>query len=377
MLASDLVKAGFEVRVVLTDGAAHFVTPLTFEALTGQPVARDIWEEQPGSSRMGHIELARWAQLLVVAPASAHSIASLSLGLAGDLLGAIALACPAPLLIAPAMESAMFGHPATSGHLRVLESRGARIVGPESGRLASGAHGMGRMSEPANILAAIKSALHRPSDLDGRRVLVTAGPTYEAIDRVRFVGNRSSGKMGYAVAGEAARRGAEVTLVSGPTALADPAGVRVIRIETAVQMRDAVMAALQHVDVTVMAAAVADFRPAEHVDGKVRRKEGMTLSLVPTSDIAAEAAAAAPHAFHVGFALEPEDAVPAALAKLKRKGQHLVVANEISDSHNPFGSDSNHVFFVTREGVKELPPLPKEQVARLLWDEVSERLGKC
>lgn len=375
-LASDLVAGDFQVRVILTAGGEHFVTPLTFEAITGNPVVRDVWDEEPGGTRMGHLELARWADLIVVAPASASALARLAIGLADDMLSAVALAAVCPLLIAPAMESNMWAHPATQSNMDALVDRGAAVVGPEAGRLASGAVGPGRMTEPEGIRVAIEDALAVRRQLVGRTVLVTAGPTYEPIDPVRFIGNRSSGKMGYAVAREARDRGATVVLVAGPTSLPDPAGMEVIHVETHAHMRDEVLARVRRCDVAVMAAAVADFRPSERAREKLKRRGTISLELTPNSDIAAEAAEANPGAIHVGFALESEDLIDRARDKLTRKGQDLVVANAISPEHNPFGSDSNQVVLVTRDDVESLPPASKAKVARVLWDRVVDLLAE-
>lgn len=372
-LASELVKRGHEVRPILTAGATRFVTPLTLEGLTAQSAAVELWDEQPGSSRMGHLELARWADVLAVAPASAGAIARLALGLTGDLLGAVALACPAPLLIAPAMESTMYRHPATQQHLKTLRSRGTIIVGPEIGHLASGTSGEGRMSEPAAIADAIDGVLRHQIDLRGCRVLVTAGPTVESLDPVRYIGNRSSGKMGYAIAEEARARGAEVVLVSGPTALPPPP-VETIGVESTDEMRRAVLERASGMDVVVMAAAVADFKPARVESGKRKRRGAFTLELEPTPDIAAELSQVVPDAIHVGFALETEDLLTSARSKLARKGQDLVVANVLSAEHNPFGADTNHVYLVTREETVELPEMPKRQVASVIWDTVRKLL---
>jgi len=373
-LASDLVQAGTQVRVVLTSGGARFVSALTFAALTGHDVAGDTWDEQPGRSRMGHLELARWADILVVAPASAHSIAGLALGLSDTLLGAVALSTTAPLLVAPAMETHMYRHAATQQHLHTLRERGATMVGPESGHLASGAEGAGRMSEPDVIRSAVLDALGQRQDLEGFTVLVTAGPTYEPIDPVRFIGNRSSGKMGYAIAKEAAKRSARVILVTGPTALSTPAGVDVIQIETTEQMRQAVLARVAGVDVVVMAAAVADFRPSTPSNEKLKRQEAISLQLSPTGDISAEVARLAPGAIHVGFALESADLLTRTRDKLNRKKIDLVVANEISAEHNPFGADTNRVAIVSHDGVEQLGEMSKREVAVKLWDVVLARL---
>lgn len=367
-LASELVQTGHEVRCILTPGATRFITPLTLEGLTNRPTALEIWDEQPGSSRVGHLELARWANILVIAPASAGALARVALGLPVDLLGAVALASTAPLLVAPAMESAMYRHPATQAHLATLRSRGTTIVGPETGHLASGAAGEGRMSEPGIIAEAIEGVLSRGQDLSGLRVLITAGPTFESIDPVRYIGNRSSGKMGYAMAAEAQARGAQVTLVTGPTNLPTPF-VETVQVESTEEMRRAVLDRSRGMDIIVMTAAVADFRPVEVGPEKRKRSGVFTLELEPTPDIAAEASRLTPGALHVGFALETEDLLASARAKLTRKGQDLVVANTLSSDHNPFGSDTNHVYLVTSHGSRELPEMPKRQVAAAIWDE--------
>jgi phosphopantothenoylcysteine decarboxylase/phosphopantothenate--cysteine ligase len=359
---------------VLTPGATHFISPLTFEALTGNPAGVEIWDEQPGTSRMGHLELARWAELLVLAPASAGAIARLALGLAGDLLGAVALAAQAPILIAPAMESAMYRHRATQEHLRTLQSRGATVIGPESGRLASGSVGEGRMSEPLAIVEAIESLLQHRQDLEGYNILITAGPTFEAIDPVRYIGNRSSGKMGFALAKEAGDRGGEVLLISGPTAL-EPS-VPVIPVESAADMRRAVLDRAAAMDVIVMCAAVSDFRPIEPLLHKQKRAGKLTLELEPTPDIAAAAVAAAPQAFHIGFALETDNLLASAREKMISKGQNLVVANALTADHNPFGSDENLVTLLTPSGEKPLPRMSKTEIARVIWDEVIPLLPK-
>jgi phosphopantothenoylcysteine decarboxylase/phosphopantothenate--cysteine ligase len=367
-LASDLIKADHEVQVLLSAGGAHFVSALTFEGITGRPVPSDVWDEGGTGSRMGHIEMGRWADILVVAPASAGAIARLALGLPSDMLGALALSAACPLLIAPAMETGMWEHPATRDHVAALRSRGATFVGPASGRLASGASGAGRMAEPDEIRAEIERILSTANDLAGVRVLVTAGPTFEAIDPVRFIGNRSSGKMGYAVAQEARDRGAHVVLVSGPSALRPPAGVEIVPVESHQQMSRAVLERARDQDVIVMAAAIADFAPAQPSDQKLKRQDALTLELTPTSDISAEAVAENPDALHIGFALETGDLVHRAQEKMLRKGQDMVVANGVGADHNPFGADTNRVAIITREGITELPERSKRDVARHLWD---------
>jgi phosphopantothenoylcysteine decarboxylase/phosphopantothenate--cysteine ligase len=371
VFASEMVKRGWEVHAVLTRGAKQFVAPLTFEAITGHPAGVEVWEEQQGSSRMGHLELARWADVLVVCPASAGTLARLAVGLADDLLGAVALASTAPLVLVPAMESSMWAHPAVQQHVATLRSRGAVVIGPVRGRLASGAEGTGRMEEPERVLEELDAILRTRNDLKGRKVLITAGPTFEPIDRVRFIGNRSSGKMGFALANEGMRRGAQVLLITGPTQLDPPPGIETVHVETAHQMRRAVLDNLTGRHVTIMAAAVADFQPRSALTGKLKRSADLILQLSPTPDIAAEASAAAPGALHVGFALEADNLRRSAREKMKRKGQHLVVANIISDDHNPFGSDENQVVIVSDRGELELPPMAKTEIARRIWDEIA------
>lgn len=369
-LTGELMKRGHEVRVTATPGAARFVTPLTFAALTHHPVPVEVWDGEESGEAIGHLALAGWAEILVVAPASAGVLARLALGLPDDMLGACSLAFSGPLVLAPAMETGMFTHPATSGHLETLRSRGARIVGPATGRLASGAEGVGRMVEIDEIADAV-DAVFRDRDLGGTRILVTAGPTYEAIDSVRFIGNRSSGKMGFAIAAAAADRGADVCLVAGPNALPTPRNVRRVDIESGAEMQTAVLDSVASMDIVVMSAAVSDFRPAHHHEGKLRRSEGMLLELQPTDDIALAASVAAPHAIHVGFALEAGHLEKSAREKLLRKRLDLVVANEISAQHNPFGSDTNTVTIVSAKDAVSLPPMSKELVANRILDEAA------
>lgn len=375
-LASNMIQEGLEVRVVMTASAAHFVAPLTFEALTNNPVSIEIWDEQLGSSRLGHLALARWADIFVVAPATASTLARLALGLVDDMLCAVALATQAPLIVSPAMESSMWNHVSTQLHVEILQKRGIVIVGPQSGRLASGTTGEGRMSEPAEILAEVRKVLCRRSDLAGLKFLVAAGPTHEAIDPVRFIGNRGSGKTGFAIAEEARDRGADVLLITGPTNLREPHGMQVVHITDSQSLRDELHRHIAGTDVIVMSAAIADFKVASPSNGKLKRKEAVSLDLIPTEDIATEAKRMAPDAFHVTFALESTDLVEGAQRKLQSKGSDLVVANSISEGHNPFGSDINRVAFVSREKVESLPEMSKRQMATKLLDEVKARLDR-
>ena len=300
-LARRLQDAGAQVRVVMTEAATRFITPMTFQALTGQPVRTSLWDEA-AEAAMGHIELARWADRLLVAPASADAIARLAAGLAGDLLSTLYLATEAPLVLAPAMNRVMWAHPATQANLATLQARGAQVLGPGEGDQACGEVGAGRMLEPLQIVAALQAA----GALAGRRLLITAGPTFEDLDPVRFIGNRSSGKMGFALAAEAARQGAEVTLVAGPVALSTPAGVHRLDVRSAEQMRAAVLAALPGQDAFIGAAAVADFRPAQVASTKIKKSAGLPqVEWTATPDILAEVAAHVQRpALVVGFAAE-------------------------------------------------------------------------
>jgi phosphopantothenoylcysteine decarboxylase/phosphopantothenate--cysteine ligase len=370
LLAGELVQTGLSVRVILTHGGSRFVGPVTFEAITGHVVSQELWGAEMSDSPMEHLELASWAEVLVVAPATADAIARLAQGRSDDVLGASALAFRGPLLLAPAMETNMFTHPATVANLALLVERGATVIGPESGRLASGSMGQGRMSEPSDVARAVRDALRRAGSLLGRKVLVTAGPTYEPIDPVRFIGNRSSGKMGYAVATEAQRRGAEVVLVSGPTSLPRPPEIHVVEVETTDEMREAVLAHVREQDAVVMCAAVADFKPVNPASEKLKRGETQQIDVTSTGDIAAEAVRLAPRSVHVGFALESGPLIQGAREKMRRKGQALVVANSITPDHNPFGSDTNQVVFITESDEQAFPPASKNEVARRLWDKI-------
>jgi phosphopantothenoylcysteine decarboxylase/phosphopantothenate--cysteine ligase len=372
------VKAGAEVRVMMTEGARKFVQPLTFQALSQHPVAVDIFDLHEEAT-IGHIELADRAELLVIAPASADVIARLAHGLANDVVTTVALACRAPLLVAPAMNVNMWSHPATAANVALLRARGATIIGPGSGELACGWVGSGRMSEPPEIVAAAEGLLGRARDLAGRAVLVTAGPTFEAIDPVRFVGNRSTGKMGFAIAEAAAARGAAVTLVAGPTALPTPGGVARVDVESARQMREAVMERAAAQAAIVMAAAVADYRPAEIAPTKLKKAalgEAPSIRLTQNPDILAELGRmAAPRPLLVGFAAETDDVERRAVEKRAQKGCDLLVANDVSEEGSGFGTDTNRVLLVDGEGAAWLPRLTKREVADRILDRVAAALG--
>ena len=407
-----LVKAGATVRVVMTAAAQQFITPLTLQTLSNHPVATELFDLTQ-ESEIGHIALADAADLLLVAPATADLIARLALGLAGDLLTTVALACPAPLLLAPAMNVNMWAHPQVREHVEKLASRGARIVGPDPGELACGWIGPGRLVDPAQIVAAAADFLAqspRPhvqrgggdpvqvqvQDLAGTRVLVTAGPTYEAIDPVRFIGNRSSGKMGFAIAAAAASRGAQVTLVAGPVSLPTPPGVRRIDVESAAQMAAAVLPVLEPgdgaqagADVVVMTAAVADFRAAEPAAQKLKKAalgERPVVTLEPTVDILRELGARRHGArpLLIGFAAETREVETYAARKLREKRCDLVVANDVSEPGSGFGTDTNRVTLLWNGDasaaeprppvVDRLPQLSKDAVAARLLDRVVKLL---
>jgi phosphopantothenoylcysteine decarboxylase/phosphopantothenate--cysteine ligase len=373
-LVRHLVRAGHEVRCAMTEAATHFVTPLVLQTLTGEPVRRELFDPVE-EGRIDHIALADWAELVVVAPATANTMARLARGLADDLVSTVALATRSPLLLAPAMNVNMWTHPATRENVEILRERGVRIVGPEAGELACGWQGEGRMSEPEAIAAQVERVLG-PRDFAGSTLLVTAGGTRERVDAVRYLGNRSSGKMGFAIAREAARRGADVVLVAGPSTLETPPGVRRIDVGSALEMREAVLAELPGAQVVVKAAAVADFRPAHPAELKIRKEDlggdgAFSIDLVRNPDILAEICQRKQGRTVVGFAAESHDVVPAARRKLARKGCDLLVANDVSQDGSGFDVDTNSVVFVWPGGETEaLPPLSKDEVARHLLDRV-------
>lgn len=374
-LVRALQKRGVRVKVVMTEAATRFVTPLTFRTLTGEPVATSLWGDEPGS-KVFHISLAEETDVLVIAPCTANVIAKLAHGRADDLLTTTALATEAPLVIAPAMNTHMWRKEVTQRNVAELAARGAVFVAPGTGELACGEVGEGRLADVAVIADAVLAELHRTRDLVGRRVLVTAGGTQEPLDPVRFLGNRSSGKTGYAIAAEAARRGAQVSLVSAPTSLPDPFGCEVVRVQTALQMRAAVLARAQDADAVVMAAAVADFRPVTAASRKVKKADApQAVELARNPDILAELGAAPHRALLVGFAAETDDVLDNARGKLAAKGVDLVVANDVSDPSLGFGTDDNRVWFVTRDSAEELPRASKRTIARELLDRVSGLLA--
>lgn len=378
-LASKLTARGAAVHVILTAAAAKFVGPVTFAGVTGNPVHQDLFTGSPDFA-IPHIDLASRADLLVIAPATANVLAKLAAGLADDLLSASALAATCPVLVCPAMNAAMYRHPAVQKNLQVLRSYGYHILEPASGRMACGTVGQGRLPEPAVILEEICRLLQPQGDLSGLKVLVTAGGTREPIDPVRYISNRSSGKMGYALAQAALQRGAQVTLVTTPTALTPPPGAEVVRVETARQMLEAVLAVYDRVDVVIKAAAVADYRPARVAEHKIKKnEESLVLELEKNPDILGQLGRhKRPGVTLVGFAAETSDLLQNAADKLRRKNLDLIVANDVTVPGAGFGSDTNIVKLLYADGrVQDVPQMDKLALAHLIWDEVLRLRGKA
>jgi phosphopantothenoylcysteine decarboxylase/phosphopantothenate--cysteine ligase len=374
--SADLVRrlreTGADVRVVMTRGALAFITPLTFQAVSGNPVHTTLLDEA-AEAGMGHIELARWADQVLVAPATANFIARLAHGLADDLLSTICLATTAPLLLAPAMNQQMWMNPATRANCALLLERGVRLAGPACGSQACGETGPGRMMEPVDLVAAL--SIRSTAGLAGKHVVVTAGPTYEDIDPVRFIGNRSSGKMGFAVAEAAALAGARVSLVAGPVNLETPAGVDRINVRGARDMRDVVMGQVTSADVFIGVAAVADYTPGRPAARKIKKGASkLKLDLVSTPDIVTEVAALENRPFTVGFAAETENLRENALEKLSRKRLDMIAANRVGQSGLGFESENNEILILVPGGEKHLGKGSKQELARLLVAEVIARL---
>jgi phosphopantothenoylcysteine decarboxylase / phosphopantothenate---cysteine ligase len=376
-LIRRLRERGVALRTILTRGGAEFVTPLSVAALSEGKVYQDLFS-LTDESEMGHIRLSREADLILIAPASADLIAKLAHGQADDLASTTLLASDKPVLLAPAMNLMMWAHPATQANVALLKARGVRQIGPEAGDLACGEVGSGRMAEPAQILAAVEQFFGAEAPLSGRRALVTSGPTFEAIDPVRFIANRSSGKQGHAIAEALARRGAATVLVSGPTSEPDPAGVEVRHIESAAEMLAACRAALP-ADIAVCAAAVADWRPTAPANAKIKKtdKEPPPIALTRNPDILATLAAAGNQRprIVVGFAAETEDLIANARRKLAAKGCDLIVANDVSAGSGTFGGTQNTVHLVAADGVESWPRLSKQDVAERLTDAIVHRLA--
>jgi phosphopantothenoylcysteine decarboxylase/phosphopantothenate--cysteine ligase len=374
-----LVDGGAEVRVVMTPAATRFLAPLTLSVLSKNAVIADLWD--PSSGAVDHVALARWADVLAIAPATADVLAKLARGIGDDVLTTYALGHRKALLVAPAMNTWMWAHPATEENLGILKSRGATVVEPDAGDLACGDVGPGRLAPPARIARAILAEAAVARSLEGRRILVTAGPTREPLDPVRFLSNRSSGKMGYALAREAVRRGADVVLVSGPVSLAPPPGARLVRVERASEMRDAVLAGIAESDALLMAAAPADFAVPVPAAAKLRRSAGVPhVVLGPTPDILREATGAARKtAVLVGFAAETQDLLANAAKKLVEKGVDLLVANDVSRPDIGFDADENEVVLLAANAEPaRIEKSSKTVVAGRILDRVAELLDvKC
>ncbi|MCG6891195.1 MAG: bifunctional phosphopantothenoylcysteine decarboxylase/phosphopantothenate--cysteine ligase CoaBC [Gammaproteobacteria bacterium] len=367
-----LIKAGAEVRVVMTPAAREFVQPLTYQALSGHRVYVDLFDAEADSA-MDHIELARWCDLLLVAPASADFIGKMAAGYADNLLLTLCLASRQAVAVAPAMNQQMFANAATAANLEQLNARGTLVWGPDSGEQACGDVGPGRMLEPAHLLANIE-AHFQPGRLQGVELLLTAGPTREAIDPVRYISNRSSGKMGYALARAALRAGAKVTLVSGPVSLAPPAGAKLIAVESAQEMYAAVMQAVAHSDIFIACAAVSDYRVEQQAEHKIKKStQAMTLALVPNEDILAAVSALHQRPFCVGFAAETRDLEKYALGKLDAKHLDMIAANLVADGSGGFETDVNRLEVFWPGGGHSIAQASKQEVAKQLIDLIGER----
>ena len=372
-LASKLTQDGARVEVVMTEAATKFISPLTFRTLTRIRVITDIFTSLIEYDKT-HVTLAEAADLVVIAPATANTIAKLATGITDNMLTGVVLATRAPVIVAPAMHANMWENAITQENTNKLKSRGFIIVEPGYGRLVSGKMGYGRLADLDIILATIKQVLGKKGDLAGRRIVVTAGGTQEPIDPVRHIGNRSSGKMGYAVAESARDRGAEVTLITAPTSLPDPAGIEVVRVQTASQMKEAVAKAVGQADALIMAAAVADYQPKSTAKSKIKKDaDSLTLELVRTPDILTEVKG---DFIRVGFAAESDDVVANARKKLTSKDLDLIVANDITSTESGFAVDTNKVTIIDRKGKAEnLPLLTKREVAEKILDKVAELLS--
>ncbi|HUX77341.1 MAG TPA: bifunctional phosphopantothenoylcysteine decarboxylase/phosphopantothenate--cysteine ligase CoaBC [Anaerolineae bacterium] len=383
-LASHLTQAGALVDVVMTEAATRFVAPLTFQALTGRPVYADLWAA-PGEglpTHIAHVGLAHAADLLVIAPATANTMAKLAQGVADNLLTTLALAASCPVLAAPAMDAGMWTHPATQANVATLRERGVHFAGPAHGRMASGLEGEGRMMEPDEILGHVRWVLGRNGPLAGRRAVVTAGPTREPLDPVRFLSNPSSGRQGFALAQAALDRGAAVTLITGPTDLPTPVGAARVDVATAQEMHDQVLSAIEGADLLLMSAAVADYRPAAPAPQKIKKDAGdLVLRLARTPDVlsavAVRWAETGTPRLAVGFAAESQDVIENARAKLAAKNLDLIVANDVTAPDAGFAAETNRVVILGREGgVEELPLMSKAAVAEAILDRVATLLAK-
>jgi len=377
-ITSRLVKLGAEVNVIMTKNAIMLIQPLTFRYISRNPVFVDMFDE-PESWKPEHIALADKADILVIAPATANIIGKLAHGIADDMLSTTALAVRCPVLIAPAMNSHMFDNPILQDNINILKSHGFEFIEPDYGLLACGYEGKGRLAEPEKIVEQIKQILCLLKDLEGKTVLVTAGPTREALDPVRFISNRSSGKMGYAIAESASKRGAEVILISGPTNLNPPQNVKLIKVESAIQMRDEVMAYASQAQIIVMSAAVSDYRPKEISQQKIKRgQNSMTITLEENPDILAELGETKKSdQIIIGFSMETENLIENSRKKLEKKKADFIVANDVSREGAGFGTDTNIVTFIDSSGqINELPQMSKYDVANAILDKAINKPSK-
>jgi phosphopantothenoylcysteine decarboxylase/phosphopantothenate--cysteine ligase len=372
-IASKLTQSGAKVEVVMTEPATRFISTLTLRSITGRPVVTSMWDLSSEFS-IEHVALAEAADVVVIAPATASIIAHLAAGMADDMLTCTVLATKAPVIIAPAMNDNMYDNPITQENIEKLKARGFIFIEPAYGRLASGKTGKGRLAEIDKILGTIRKVLGRCGDMAGRKIVITAGGTREPIDPVRYIGNRSSGKMGYALAEAARDRGADVMLVTATACLPETAGMQVIDVATAAEMKKAVTDAVKNADALIMAAAVADYRPENAATSKIKKdNDGLTLELVKTADILAETKG---DFIKVGFAAETEDLIPNAQKKLKEKDIDLIIANDITDKDSGFDADTNKVTIIDKSGkVEELPLMSKREVADKILDRVVELIG--
>lgn len=374
VLIRELIKAGAEVQAVMTPSAKEFITPLTISTLTHKPVISEFFDRRDGSWH-SHVDIGLWADAMIIAPATASSIAKMANGVADNMLITTYLSMRAPVFVAPAMDVDMFSHTATHKNIKILRSYGNIIIEPETGELASGLEGKGRMEEPAVIAKSLEAYFKSQNQLKGKRVLITAGPTYEKIDPVRFIGNYSSGKMGYALAEECAERGAEVELVSGPVSInLNRANIHITKVESAAQMYAAAVNAFPKTDIAILCAAVADFTPRETKDVKIKREKGdMAIQLVPTKDIAAELGRMKKESqFMVGFALETNDETNNAINKLKAKKLDFIVLNSLNDKGAGFSVDTNKITIISDTSKYEYPLKPKREVAKDIIDKICE-----
>lgn len=374
VLIRELIKAGAEVQAVMTPSAKEFITPLTISTLTHKPVISEFFDRRDGSWH-SHVDIGLWADAMIIAPATASSIAKMANGVADNMLITTYLSMRAPVFVAPAMDVDMFSHMATQKNIKTLRSYGNIIIEPETGELASGLEGKGRMEEPAVIAKSLEAYFKSQNQLKGKRVLITAGPTYEKIDPVRFIGNYSSGKMGYALAEECAERGAEVELVSGPVSInLNRANIHITKVESAAQMYAAAVNAFPKTDIAILCAAVADFTPRETKDVKIKREKGnMAIQLVPTKDIAAELGRMKKESqFMVGFALETNDETNNAINKLKAKKLDFIVLNSLNDKGAGFSVDTNKITIISDTSKYEYPLKPKREVAKDIIDKICE-----